>query len=109
MQNLHLIERGIRQLEEHHNDVLDVSAATTQRIGELKQAVDEETRLLHAQADRLRKQIRDGISRAKRATVILSLLAQQDELAPLKNRVDKQPYEQYAETAWFKQQLCERP
>lgn len=103
------IEQGIRQLEEHHNDVLDVSEATRTNIGVFAQEVHQESTRIHQSTAQLREAIHKRIAQAKRATVIMSLLAQQEELTPLKNRIDKQPYEFYATSEWFKKKLSELP
>lgn len=109
MQDLHVIEQSIRKLEEHHNDVLDLSEATTKKVSELREETTLQTQILHRRVDELRDEIHARITKAKRATVILSLLAQEQELRPVKNRIDQQPYEFYATSEWFKKQLREQP
>lgn len=103
------LERAIRQLEEHHNDVLDVSEATNDNITELAEEIEQASKQLKEDILKLRAALRERIAKAKRATVIMSLLAQKEELAPIENRISKQPYEFYATSEWFKKKLSEQP
>ena len=105
--DLQRIDYGIRQLEEHHNDVLDVSEATNKSITILAQEIELEGARIREDIAQLKENIRERINKAKRATVIMSLLAQQEELAPVKNRIDQQPYEEYVTSEWFARKLAE--
>ena len=109
MHSLLKIEKSIRELEEHHNDVLDVSQATNENIQSLAEELYQEADRITEQITYLREQVRKRIEKAKRATVIMSLLAQEEELKPVRNRIDQQPYELYATSEWFKKQLSEQP
>lgn len=109
LHELHEIEKGIRQLEEHHNDVLDLSTETNKKITDLALDLQQEITSIQEHTRQLKERIHDRITKAKRATVLMSLLAQKEEIAPINNRIDKQPYEFYATSEWFKKQLSERP
>ncbi len=91
----------VDELEERHNEVVDVHADINERIADLRGEIAAEAASLHEEAARLSELLEEREERVKHASVLISLLAQPEELSPLKRRVEAQPYERYAESAWF--------
>ncbi len=94
-------------LEETHNEVLDTAEAINREINLFHEEIHIHVQELHEAIQQLRTDMRIRIEHAKKATNILSLLAQKDELAPIAARIEKQPYEFYARSEWFKKQLSQ--
>lgn len=101
MNTLKRVNESTGVIEEEHNETLDTHADMQMRIRELDEDLREELIRIQNNISSLREDIRERIRKAKRATVILSLIAQSEEVKPLQTRIDKQPYEHYATTDWF--------
>ncbi|MFT4250106.1 MAG: hypothetical protein ACMXYD_01960 [Candidatus Woesearchaeota archaeon] len=101
LDTLHRIHEGIGRIETDHNTILDTQAAIRLRIRELDEEVREELVRVRQSLRVLREDVRSRLYKAKKATTLLSLLAQQEELVSVQTRVDTQPYELYATTEWF--------
>ncbi len=99
----------VEDVEERHNQVVDVYADITAKRKDVHEEVVAELAVIRREFESLRESIRIRMVRAKQATLILSLLAQQEEVTPLRNRIDQQPYEQYVTTEWFVEQLRDVP
>ncbi len=102
---LKAIASKIDQVEERHNQVVDVYADITSKRKEVREEVTAHLEVLKREFLVLRGSLSVRANRVRQATLILSLLAQQEEVAPLRNRIDKQPYEQYVTSEWFKREL----
>jgi predicted nucleic acid-binding Zn-ribbon protein len=105
---LQTINKGIDSLEDEHNEVVDTQASVQTSISEHSESLRKDLIRVHNDITQLRTSIHERISKAKRATVILGLLAQKEELKPIQNRADKQPYELYARSEWFRSLLQDR-
>ena len=95
----------IADVEERHNQVVDVYADITSRRKEVHEEVTAHLDVLKREFLVLRRALDVREARARQATLILSLLAQKQEVVPLKNRIDKQPYEFYVTKEWFMREL----
>ena len=102
------IAKKISEVEERHNEVVDVYADITSKRKEVGEEIRAHTEVLRREFRVLQEVLAVREKRVRKATLILSLLAQQEEVSPVRNRIDKQPYEQYATTKWFLQELREQ-
>lgn len=103
------IAKKVDDVEQRHNQVVDVYADITSKRKEVDEEIRAHLSVLTQEFSVLKKALDQRRLRSKQATLILSLLAQQDEVAPVKNRINKQPYEQYVTKEWFLNELHEQP
>jgi len=102
---LKAIAEKIGEVEERHNQVVDVYADITSRRKEVHEEVSAHLAVLTKEFSALKHTLLVKQKHAQQATLILSLLAQREEVAPIRNRIDKQPYEQYVTQEWFLSEL----
>lgn len=102
---LKAIAAKIEEVEDRHNQVVDVYADITSKRKEVYEEVHAHLDVLKREFRALQQALVVRNQRSRQAMLVLSLLAQQEEVAPVKNRIDKQPYEQYVTTEWFIREL----
>lgn len=102
---LEVIAAKIGELEERHNDILDLYAEIHDNIEVSKASIRYQVNAIAVDITALNGEIRRTIAKTKKATIIMSLLAQKEELTPIESRVNAQKYEMYADSSWFKEEL----
>lgn len=102
---LHEIAEAVTALEEQHNVCLDNHEIVGERVSRSREEARMSASHLRTDIRALREELRIRLERITRAATLLSLIAQQDELAPIRARIQNQPYEQYVESAWMRKRL----
>ncbi len=105
IEDLRLLADKILRLEEDHNNILDDISRVDSCRAELCNAFDDKVLAMEKKIMSVARNIDDRLTKAKRSTVLISLLGQKEELKALFQRIDNQPYEYYATSEWFKNQL----
>jgi predicted nucleic acid-binding Zn-ribbon protein len=93
--------KHIATVEEDHNAVLDVLHDKEERLETLKEQIEGISGVVANDIEDLKEQTKQASIKVERASIIISLLGMKEELRVLQDRINNQPYEQYAESKWF--------
>lgn len=95
----------VDEVEERHNSVVDVQARLSSMGKDQASEIRAHVAALSAELSQLREDIQKRIAKAKRASVLLSLIAQEEEFKGLRTRIESQQYEMYVDKDWFSGRL----
>lgn len=99
------VDHKVGEIEDIHNHIVDTQAELAQKQSNFLDDALADIHALREDLHLLRGDIQVRIAHAKKASVLLSLIAQQEELTPVKNRINQQQYEMYASRQWFSRLL----